>query len=250
MTSRLFWTGLAVLLAGAPTVQAAPASPFDLPLKTVKVPLPRDPDNPQSKPKVTCAYYRDFMVKEVDLGEEGADQLSILPAPAVTCQRANAKGEKVVSANDWSGYFAGVRGGYVVFTGDDGWNGGMGFAVFDAHSGRKLFDDAYKTRFKALEASSGGLVLHYRRVYAAKCSLRADPNGCWAAIRRDTGLEGVHGPDCAADYAREARRTPKLAAQVRAVPTVVDYDVMATLQSGHAAIHPAPGLAPTCHLAD
>ena len=250
MTSRLIWIGLGVLLAGAPAVQAAPASPFDLPLKTVKVPLPRDPDNPRSRPKVTCAYYRDFMVKEVDLGEEGADQLSILPNPAATCQRANAKGEKVISASDWSGYFGGARGGYVVFTGDDGWNGGMGFAVFDAHSGRKLFEDAYKTRFKALDATPGSLVLKYRRVYAAKCSLQADSSGCWGAIRRETGLEGARGPDCSADYAREARRTPKFAAQVRNDPTVVEYDVTVAIQAGHAAFHPAPGLAPTCHLAD
>ncbi|HEX4179370.1 MAG TPA: hypothetical protein VHY32_01130 [Caulobacteraceae bacterium] len=237
-------------IAAAILTSSVAAGPFDAPLRTVRSPLQRDPDNPQARPKLTCAYFPGFMVKQVDLGEEGAAQLSILPTPAAACRRANAPGEMVISPTDWTGYFDGVRGGYVLFTAEDGWNGGMGFAVFDAGTGHKVFEDAVKTQFRSLEASPGGLILHYRRTYAAKCSLNTDPSGCWRAIQRDTGLTGASPPDCAAAYAKEARRTPKQAPQVRTDPTVVDYEVVATIQNSHGAIRTAPGAAPTCRPAD
>jgi hypothetical protein len=236
-------------LAAAPAFAGPAASPFDPPLKTVRVPLPKDKDNPQSKPKVTCAYFRDFMVKEIDLGEVDAEQLSIVPAAAAkACQRANVPAERVVSADGWSGYFEGVKGGFVVFSAGDGWNGGMGFAVMDAKTGRKLFDDAYKTRISALSADSGSLTMRYRRVFAAKCSLASDAAGCWRQIRQATGLSGA-APECAAAYAHEARRTPKFARQVRDDPTVVDYDVEARVGAKGSVIHPLGGAA-ACRPAD
>jgi hypothetical protein len=229
----------------------APPSPFDPPSKTVHTLLPRDRDNPQSRPKVTCAYFPRFMVKEIDLGEVGASQLSVLTGSgSPPCRQANAPGERVVSPTTWSGYFAGAKGDYVIFTADDGWNGGMGFAVFSAQSGRKLFDDTYKTRFQSVQTSAAGLVLRYRRVYAAKCSIAADAAGCWAKVRKDTGLSAAAPPDCRAAYAREARRTPKLAAQVRGDPTVIDYEALVTLQGGHPVIRPASGPPADCRLAD
>jgi hypothetical protein len=238
------------LACAAPSLGATP-SPFDPPLKIVRAPLPRDADNPRSRPKVSCFYFPRFMVKQVDLGEEGAAQLSILPgAPATACRQANAPGERVISPDDWTGYFDGVRGDYAVFTAEDGWNGGMGFAVFDARTGRKVFDDAAKARFRSVQASSDGLVLRYRRVFTPKCSLIVDRAGCWRAIRRQTGLAGDRPPDCSAAYDREARRTPKFAAQLRDDPTVIDYEALATLRNSHATIRTAPGDLATCHPAD
>jgi hypothetical protein len=191
------------------------------------------------------------MVKEVDLGEVGASQLSVLPGSgSPLCRQANAPGERVISPTTWSGYFAGVRGDYVIFTADDAWNGGMGFAVFSAQSGQKLLEDAYKTRFQSAQASPAGLALRYRRVYAAKCSIMADAAGCWGHVRKETGLPAATPPDCRAAYAREARRTPKLAAQVRNDPTVIDYEVLASVQGGHPVIRPAAGPPVDCRLAD
>src|SRR5690242_8062262 len=73
---------------------AAAADFFDKPSNLVRLPLPADPDNPQAKPELSCAYYPRFMVKEVDLGEKGAEQLSIFPVaadqPAPACRRENA----------------------------------------------------------------------------------------------------------------------------------------------------------------
>jgi hypothetical protein len=241
----MFMAALATLAAAQ--AMAAP-SPFDRPLRVVRVPLPRDADNPSARARVSCFYFPRFMVKEVDLGEVGAEQLSIVPAPdqsrAPVCQRANRPGEHVVPMTAWSGYFDGVKADYIVFSAGDGWNGGMGFAVFDARTGAKLFDDAAKGEFRAMVAAPDSLTLRYRRVFAAKCSVAASAS-CWKQIEADTGLSAAP-PPCAAAYAHEARRTPKLAKEVRNDPTVVEYDIVATVGAPNLAIRPATGRAAAC----
>jgi hypothetical protein len=113
-----------------------------------------------------------------------------------------------------------------------------------------VFDDAAKGHFQALRATPSGMTMRYLRVYAAKCSLNADAGGCWRQIRQATGLTGTAPPNCTALYAHEARRTPKDAARVRADPTVIDYPVTVTIQSGAKTITPASGKAAECRPAD
>jgi hypothetical protein len=221
---------------------------FDKPLKTMRVALPKDPDNPQAKPALTCTVYPHFMVKQIDLGEIGADQLSIIPysGQPPACVKKNAANEKVVSADDWTGYFDGVKGDYVVFDAEDGWNDGLGFAVFDPNA-KKLADDVQK-KWLGVSAAPSGLTLHYERVYGAKCSLMSG-DSCWAAIKKDTGLTG-NAPDCAAAYRAEQKRTPKFATQVLTDPTIVDYEVTASIDSSGHKIVPLTGKALRCRPAE
>lgn len=221
---------------------------FDKPLKTVRVPLPKDPDNPQAKPAVACAYYPHFMVKQIDLGEVGADQLSILSFASTppACAKKNAADEKVVSQDDWTGYFEGVKGDYVVFDAEDGWNDGLGFAVFNP-AAKKLFDDVQKKWHGATD-SPAALMLRYERVYGAKCSLMSG-SSCWTAIMKDTGLTGT-APDCAAAYRAEQKRTPQFAKQVLTDPTVIDYEVTATIDANGHKITPVTGKALRCRPAE
>ena len=162
---------------------------FDKPLKVVKVPLPADPQNPQTKPSVSCSYFKGFTVKQIDRGEIGAE-LSILPlaagGEAYKCREASAAGELAVDAKEWSGYFRGAKGAYVFFDADDGHNGGMGFAIYNGADGKKLFDDTAKG-IHAIDLKPSGLALHYTRAYEAGCSLFADPAGCWAKVKQRRG---------------------------------------------------------------
>jgi hypothetical protein len=245
--------GAALASLASPALAAAP-SPFDKPVKVLRVPLPPDPDNLGTRLRVSCFYFTRFVVKEVDFGEVGAQQLSIIPAPGgpgkIACRQANIPGERVVAVKDWSGYFDGAKGDYVVFRADDGSNGGMGFAVYDARTGKKLFDDVVQTQIQAMTPTPSGLTLSYRRVYLAKCSLNAGGAGCWGQIKRATGLTAVTPPDCNAAYAREAKRTPKLAQSVRSTPTVIAYPVLVVILGGAGKITPVSGPAATCRLSD
>ena len=120
---------------------------FDTPVKTVKVPLPADHQNPQAQPTVSCFYFKPFAVKQIDRGEVGAE-LSIVPVAAgageYKCREATAPGEIALDAKEWSGYYKGVKGGHLFLDAADGQNGGLGLAIFDARNSKKLFDDTLK----------------------------------------------------------------------------------------------------------
>jgi hypothetical protein len=218
---------LAILAASTAQAATAPDGFYDKPLKTVRLPLPKDPENPTARTQLTCVYYPHFMVKQIDLGEEGADQLSIVPGAAPACQRANVANEAVIKSDDWSGYLGGVKGNYVFFSSSDGWNGGMSFAMFTSN-GKKVFEDTAKG-WSAIDIASAGATLGYERVYQAKCSLANGDATCWDKIRTDTGITDAKAPDCMALYRAEQKRTPKEAKQVLTDPTVIDYQVTTTI---------------------
>jgi hypothetical protein len=246
-----WWTGMVLASLGGVAHAADGTQLFDPPLHEQHVPLPPDSLNPQAKPSLSCFYYPHLMVKQVDLGEKGAEQLSMLfvgdgkEPPA--CRRENARDEHVITG--WGGYFRGVRAGYVFFDGDDDWNGGTPFAVFSP-DGEKLFNDA-ATKLHSVKAMrqppplsqrpwyENPLVLHYRRVYLAPCSMRADTQGCWDQIRQATGLPQV-APDCSAAYAAQEKGVSAAAlTDVRANPSVIEYEVEATLDE-HGVIRVVP----------
>jgi len=240
-----------VLLSGNVLAKDA-AALFDKPVKTMKTPLAADPLNPQAKPMLSCFYYPGFVVKQIDRGEVGAEQLSILPLgagrAAYECREANAEGEAVIDVKDWSGYFKGVKGAYVFFDAADGTNGGLGFAVFSAPGAQKLFEDV-SMGLQAVKLTPAGLSLSYRRAYAAPCSLFTGAAACWNQAKQATGLTQASPPDCKAAYKREQQRTPQFAAQAAANPTVFYYEVEAVLANGQSKVTPLAGKV-TCLPAD
>ncbi len=186
--------------------------------------------------KLSCYYFPKFMVKEYDAGEVGAEWLSIAPvgqgAPP-KCTRSHLDGERLVNPDEWSGYFKGVRGNLVFFNAPDGVNGGLPFAVFDATTVKKLFEDtAYDesmyprrpqpTPFNRLRVSGGQnqrVVLRYLRVVAVACDLNIEKQVCWHQVRPKLGLQGTPMPVCL-NYDRAAGRK---------WPSVVAYPVEVSL---------------------
>jgi hypothetical protein len=216
---------------------------FDKPINVVKIPLPADPLNPQAKPMLSCFYFQDFAVKQVDRGEVGAEQLSIVPLAGrehYQCREANADGESLVDAKEWSGYFKGAKGSYIFFDAADGTNGGLGFAVYSAPAAKKIFEDV-SMGFHGIAQSPSGIALSYRRAFAAQCSLFADAARCWAKVKQDTGLTQALPPDCAAAYKREQQRTKAVAQEVAQDPTVFYYEAETVLANDRSKISPAPG---------
>ncbi len=247
-TSRIIALHAALLVAGmlglaiSPAWAAETSGLFDRPLRELHLPLPPDPDNPQAKTQLSCYYYPHLMIKQVDLGGDGADQLSMSFVPkgqaAPACRRENGKDEKIVAA--WSGYFQGVKGDYVFFSGE-GANGGEGLAVFGSAETTPLFTDL-TTKLQAVTLTGpvqdidqrpwyeNPLLLRYRRVYLAPCSMRADAAHCWIRIRQVTGLAQASPPNCDAAYEAMEKHAPQeQLAGVRADPSVIEYEVEAVL---------------------
>ncbi|MGA2277169.1 MAG: hypothetical protein ABSG00_06170 [Terracidiphilus sp.] len=234
----------------------ASALPFDRPVHVTKLPLPRDPSNPQSKPMLSCYYFPHFMIKEIDSGGLGADQLSILSEtkdhqePA--CRKDNSADEKVI---DWEGDFIGVKGGFVFFEGGDAdTNGGMDFGVYSS-GGTKLFEDIAGTNttegFRSIElltpvaakdhriTYNNGIELKYKRSYMAPCSLRADEANCWKSIKQATGLTNASPPDCSSSYeALEKTSQDKLGSD--SDPTVIWYEIEVVLDDTTPVVRVSP----------
>ena len=235
---------LSVLLSANAMAKDA-AGLFDKPVKVVKVPLPADPLNPSSQ---ACGLLLLFqrLCRQTDRprrGRGGAFHLSAAAGgEAYKCREAAAAGELAVDAKEWYGYFKGAKGSYVFFDSGDGHNGGTSFAIFSAPDAKKLVEETALS-LHAIELKPSGLRLRYTRVYEAGCSLYADPAGCWAKVKQNTGLTQASPPDCAASYKAEEKRmkgTPNQA-KVASLPSVVDYEAETVLQGGQSEISAAQG---------
>jgi len=143
------------------------------------------------------------MVKQIDLSEKGAAQLSILRfsinAKRPACQKKNVSHEMIIDGEGWIGYFKGVKSHYVFFDADDGWNGAVSFVVFDANNGKKVFNDAAVGNIDFMENSTK-VRLRYGRAYLAPCSIVAEGKVCWEKVMSATGIRDVRVPDCVAGY--------------------------------------------------
>lgn len=248
----LFIRSAAIALSLA-AVGAAPASDvFDRPVETKVIRLTDWPFN-QPRPKRTCTYYAGFMEKEIDLGEIGADRQSVIPVASGTERPAcvaKALGEKYIRADNWQGYFKGAKGEFLFFDGGDGVNGGLPFTVFSAKTGKKLFEDSRQgDRFKSVARTDDALVMRYRRVWPAPCSLMADAKGCWKKVMAATDLPESARPDCSADYRKEMARTPNFGTDIPNIASVIGYNAEARYAGGKLSIKPVAG--PTaCWLQD
>lgn len=200
---------------------------FDTPAKIETKTLPKDPLNPQMKPHITCTRYAAFAVKEVDLGEKGAEKLAIIPTGAKCA--VETPGEIKI---DLEGYFKGAIGDYIFFDASDGWDGGVPFTVFSP-DGKKLFEDSVERGDFALASREGKtLRMQYMRVFQAPCSLYTSNAACDGEVTSLTGLGGEGAapvtelPDCAAVYDRQLKETaPEYVDVLKASPSVLVYPV-------------------------
>lgn len=193
-------------------VSLSAAASFDKPRYKRTVDLGPSPSRSGTHGKVTCYFFSRFMVKEVDLGEKGADRLAIVPLTkgiVPRCTRTKGKTEMVVNPDEWSGYFKGVKGGLVFFDADDGVNGGMGFAVYDASTGKKTFEDVALGALDFAEAQDGKISARYVRVFDSQCNILQDEAGCWAKIKNVIGVDNATMPDCKTGYEKSAREIAK-----------------------------------------
>ena len=182
------------------------AGTFDLPLSKKVVDLGRSEFSPGRHAKVTCYFFARFMIKEVDMGEKGSDRLAIIPivkGKITKCTKSQDPSEKVVNANEWAGYFKGVKGNFVFFDSDDSMNGGMPFAVYDGDTAKKLFEDNALGPLVFTALPDKTVQLNYRRVVSAECPLPKDKS-CWGGAKTKFDLESLHAPDCSAAYEKNA----------------------------------------------
>ena len=223
----------AVLLLGAVFVlgttisgSAANAEPFDKPLQKKVVDLGQSPElrsSANNHIKVTCAYYPNFMVKELnDPGNKGALWIALVPAKPghiSGCTRTHGPEEKVFK--DWDGYFGGVKRDLVFLYASDGTNRGLPFTAFDSKTQAKVFQysvsllDSHGERNHELDfvqASDKQITLRYLRVFSGNCSVPKDGSACWSKFKEQTGLKLAPMPKCSDYPVENAGREPSVIA--------------------------------------
>jgi hypothetical protein len=174
--------GIAAAFAVAASVcvcvpaSAAPASPFDKPLS-----------KQQAKAKVggndldvTCTYYADFMVRELQDGPTSENAV-IVPGARPRCGAAKVPGEIALQTANLA--LSGRKGPFLIFSAMDP-HGSVPFVVVDAKSGRTLHTDATygSAGIQEVEVVSDGLRMRYQRGINADCSIMQDARGCWAKL--------------------------------------------------------------------
>ena len=247
---------LVVIASGAAAREGQNAAPFDRPSPTKTLHA--------GKKEIRCYTFAHVMVKEIDAGEVGDEQISFLPAGS-PCQAKTAPNEHIVPGEKWSGYFLGAKGDYVLLSAEDGVNGGLGFSVYHGADTTGIFEDSVKSerghlRFQSIEPGADGLRMRYTRVYTAACSVQSDGTPCWTRIANETHLPAATPPDCAAGYlhAKEELATARCqiahrnnAACIKqevdamkaddASPSVIGYDVDVTITPSQTSIQPVAG---------
>jgi hypothetical protein len=199
------------LVACASLAYTAHAASFDAPTFKKTVDLGPSRSSPGTRAKVTCYFFPHFLVKEVDMGEKGAQRLAVVAGKSKdhTCSRLRDPGERVINPDEWSGYFKGVKGDLVFFDADDGVNGGLGFAVYDSKTMKKIFDDVALGELKFSDAGGDHTTLAYTRVVDGGCIVPNEQNACWDKIKTKLGLESASAPDCKAGYENSAQQLAK-----------------------------------------
>lgn len=224
--------------------------PFDVPVKVDVVPLPLAQGADDLAPAITCSRYADFMVKQVDKGELGADKLALLPKDA-PCEETTA-GESIIK-DDMAGYYMEAKGNYVFFTGSDGYNGGMPFVVMDAKTGKHLFDDNYTLDedIQTVTVEGTSLTLGFKRVYSADCSLYESKDACSDKVKAATGLgKDVAMPDCKPVYDAYIKENPDYAADAKVDPSVIIYEATLVFDGAKSVVTPVAGSQASCAITD
>lgn len=200
-----------IVTSGSALPFGSAADSFDPPLKKQVLDFGPSPFVSGYRIKLSCFFYPSFVVKQFDEGEKGAEWLAIAPVEKgiQPCANSHSANEKVIDPKEWSGYFKGGKGNLVFFDADDGTDGGLPFAIYDAGTGKKIFEDsAYDASmwskkpaaspFNWLRGLAGGAQFHlqYLRVAEAGCDLHLHRASCWRQVEKKFGLKPAPAPVC------------------------------------------------------
>jgi len=195
----------AVIFGSSASYAVAFAGSFDKPLQKKVVNLGRSPylsPNSPSRIQLFCAYYAEFMVKELDNpGLKGTRWVTITPVAnkedLPPCRLAHASTERFMAKEWWS--FLGIKGSLLFLVAADGdGNGGMPFRILDLKTGNKIFEDSawWNDHLEFVTASDGTVSLKYLRVVGDDCSIPRDGASCWSKFRKHYGLMQAAAPHC------------------------------------------------------
>jgi hypothetical protein len=183
---------------------AALGESFDKPVRESVADLGPSPflmPNSPSHIQLSCSYYPDFMVKELDdPGQKGTRWVTIEPildGHTPKCHLWHDSTERFLAKEWWS--FIGVKGPLLFLEAADGdENQGMPFRILDLKTGKGVFEDSerWDGHLEFEPNPDGEVSLKYLRVVGGDCSIPKDGMSCWRKFRRHYGLALTNVPNC------------------------------------------------------
>lgn len=215
-----------------------PTESFDKPIRKTVVTLGRSSLMPNDQIQLSCFYYPDFMVKQLnDPGVKGSQWVAITPVNAgdsPACQLAHTSVEQFMTKDGW--YFEGVKGAFLFLEDSEGdENAGMPFRILDMKTGQKVFEDSAggSSHLAFTQASNGNMSLKYLRRVGGDCSIPKDGVSCWDKFRRHYGLTLARVPKCSG-YRREGGKEwvvgdKGVPPEAINVPSAIEYPALVEL---------------------
>lgn len=186
---------------------------FETAIATKRVDLGKSEQRPDFEAYLQCHYFSRVIVKVIDRGQKGADQISFINTldskTELPCRVETEADEFVIpseGSDGWKGYFMGVKNELVLLRAADSSNGAIGFTVFDSSTRKKVFEDRAENAVSVVKKNKKLEVLTYRRVYVASCSIPDVMGVCEKEVRKATGLSEKLGAKCEQGYQKSIDR--------------------------------------------
>jgi hypothetical protein len=136
-----------------------------------------------------------------------------------------------------------VKQDYVFFNAEDGFNQGYPFAVFNAATGKKIYEDSSLVpedgvdTLQTYEELDGKIVIRYTRVSPGDCSIPKDKTICWERLRKKNGLPPSPVPKCS----RYDESLNAINEKYLDNPSVIGYPVEVNLSTATPSVKIMPG---------
>ena len=200
------WKHICFSICLSLTVSANPKEDFD-PVISKKI-IPAS----ESESSTQCFYFQNFMIKQYDSGGKGTDGLSIIhfSSPQPSCTKEKLPNE--IEIKNWTGYFDGVRNGFLFSSGEDGWNGSIPFLVAKLSDGKVVLESAATdnptsnrplpglSRLLKMTLKKNRLELKYTLAAKLPCTTRDDVNSCWSKATMKYSFLSPQPADCKKDF--------------------------------------------------
>ena len=116
------------------------------------------------------------------------------------CRYEQSPSAIILGSSETNVFFRGTVGRYVFVSDADSISGAASFSIYDVLSGKRIYQDYAEGDFDTTAIDTNVLRLRYRRAYNADCSMVAQAEQCWAAIRKTTLLPPEPKPNCLNSY--------------------------------------------------
>ncbi len=196
----------------------------------------------------TCWDYGDFAIVEYDIGELGANKITIrYPSqkrPNVALCGTKYRGKSLRLKQFGASYFWGVVGDYIFVTGADSFGGERLFQIFSKGNGSKIFSATRNEGMPFILTKNSQVVsLVFFKSLKVDCSIIKEGDACWKKIIKKNKISSqvaIEKPQCNLTFLRKHSSLDNRAQLSTKVEIVNLQHAHVDFLGGHTTCEPSP----------